>query len=152
MCHQVFEKINNDESRHIAVDFAVLDMIGHATARRLAIEFVGTVASPGVIIGTLMYIPLLNRVRNEMAGMGMEPERLYNAVKRFKQLGERGERTWRVPAYQLLKRHARDGGQPAVTRITCWPTPWCGCRIATPSRCSNRCPAGSKNSATDPAA
>ena len=60
----------------------------------------------GVIIGTLMYIPLLNRVRNEMAGMGMEPERLYNAVKRFKQLGERGERTRRVPAYQLLKRHA----------------------------------------------
>ena len=81
-------------------------MIGHATACRLAIEFIGTVASPGVIIGTLMYVPLLNRVRNEMAGMGMEPERLYNAVKRFKQLGERGENTWRVPAYQLLKLHA----------------------------------------------
>ncbi|GJO07753.1 hypothetical protein NJB1907f44_22320 [Mycobacterium marinum] len=73
VCHQVFEKINNDESRHIAVDFEVLDMIGHATARRLAIEFVGNIASPGLIIGALMYIPLLNRVRNEMAGMGMEP-------------------------------------------------------------------------------
>ncbi|OBJ48108.1 reductase [Mycobacterium sp. 1423905.2] len=106
VCHQVFEKINNDESRHIAVDFAVLDMIGHATARRLAIEFIGTVATPGLIIGALMYIPLLNRIRNEMAGMGMEAERLYNAVKRFKQLGERGERTPRVPAYQVLKRHA----------------------------------------------
>ena len=97
VCHQVFEKINNDESRHIAVDFEVLDMIGHAKARKLAIDFVGTVASPGLIVGTLMYIPLLNRVRNEIAGMGMEPERLYDAVKRFKQLGERGERTWRVP-------------------------------------------------------
>ncbi|OBF19816.1 ferritin-like domain-containing protein [Mycobacterium kubicae] len=106
VCHQVFEKINNDESRHIAVDFAVLDMIGHATARRLAIEFVGTVATPGLIIGALMYIPLLNRIRNEMAGMGMEAERLYNAVKRFKQLGERGESTPRVPAYRVLRRHA----------------------------------------------
>lgn len=106
VCHQVFEKINNDESRHIAVDFAVLDMIGHATARRLAIEFVGTVATPGLIIGALMYIPLLNRIRNEMAGMGMEAERLYNAVKRFKQLGERGETTPRVPAYRVLRRHA----------------------------------------------
>src|SRR6202020_3097567 len=57
VCHQVFEKINNDESRHITVDFEVLDMIGHATARRLAIEFVGSLASPGVIIGVLMYIP-----------------------------------------------------------------------------------------------
>jgi hypothetical protein len=106
VCHQVFEKINNDESRHIVVDFEVLDMIGHATVRRLAIEFFGNVASPGLIIGTLMYVPLLNRVRNEMAGMGMEPELLYNAVRRFKQIGERGEKTHRVPLYQILKRHA----------------------------------------------
>ncbi|MGC2654230.1 MAG: ferritin-like domain-containing protein [Mycobacterium sp.] len=106
VCHKVFEKINNDESRHIAVDFEVLNMIGHANARKLAIEFVGKIASPSLIMGMLMYAPLLNRIRNEIVGMGMEPERLYNAVKRFKQLGERGESTWRVPVYQLLKRHA----------------------------------------------
>lgn len=106
LCHQVFEKINNDESRHLAVDFEVLDMIGHAKARRLAIDFVGNVASPGLIIGALIGVPLLNRIRNEIISMGMEPERLYNAVKRFKQLGERGEFTWRVPTYQVLKRHA----------------------------------------------
>src|SRR5690349_17672156 len=107
VCHQVFEKINNDESRHIVVDFEVLDMIGHAPARRLAIEFVGNVASPGVIIGALMYVPLLNRMRNNIIGMGMEPERLYQAMLRFKHLGGRGERTWRVPTYQILKLHAR---------------------------------------------
>jgi hypothetical protein len=106
VCHQVFEKINNDESRHIAVDFEVLEMIGNATTRRLAIEFVGRFMSPGLILGAIMYIPLLNRVRNELAGMGMESERLFNAVKRFKQLGERGEHTPRVPTYKLLKRHA----------------------------------------------
>ncbi len=106
VCHQVFEKINNDESRHIAVDFEVLNIIGHANARKLAIEFVGKMVSPSLILGMLMYAPLLNRIRNEIVGMGMEPERLYNAVKRFKQLGERGESTWRVPVYQMLKRHA----------------------------------------------
>ena len=105
VCHQVFEKINNDESRHIAVDFEVLDLIGHARTRRLAIELVGRTASPGLIIGMLMYVPLLKRIYGEMAEMGLEPERLNNAVKRFKQLGERGEHTWRVPTYQLLKRH-----------------------------------------------
>lgn len=105
VCHQVFEKINNDESRHIAVDFAVLDMIGNATARRLAIEFVGRFMSPGLILGAIMYVPLLNRVRNEMAGMGMESERLFAAINRFKQLGDRGENTSRVPTYKLLKRH-----------------------------------------------
>jgi hypothetical protein len=106
VCHQVFEKINNDESRHIAVDFEVLNMIGHADLRRLAIEFVGNVATPGLIIGAIMYVPLLNRIRNEIVGMGLEPERLYNAVKRFQTLGERGEFTHRVPTYQVLKRHA----------------------------------------------
>jgi hypothetical protein len=107
VCHQVFEKINNDESRHIAVDFDVLNMIGNATPRRLAIQFVGNVASPGVIIGALMYAPLLNRMRNNIVDMGLEPERLYKAMMRFKELGARAEYTWRVPTYQLLKVHAR---------------------------------------------
>jgi hypothetical protein len=106
VCHQVFEKINNDESRHLVVDFEVLNMIGHASVRRLAIEFVGTVASPSLIVGALMYVPLLNRVVDEIAEMGLEPERLHQAMLRFKQLGERGEHTWRVPTYQVLKRHA----------------------------------------------
>ncbi|GGO94350.1 hypothetical protein GCM10011584_35180 [Nocardioides phosphati] len=106
ICHAVFEKINNDESRHIAVDFAVLDMLGHAKARKLAIEFVSGVASPGLIIGALMYIPLLNRVRNEVVDMGLQPERLYGAMGRFKKLGDRGEATHRVPLYQVLKWHA----------------------------------------------
>src|ERR1700749_1775717 len=81
VCHQVFEKINNDESRHLAVDFEVLDMIGNAKARKLAIDFVGSVASPGLIIGTIVYVPLLNRVRNEIVAMGLRPERLYKAVQ-----------------------------------------------------------------------
>jgi len=106
VCHQVFEKINNDESRHIAVDFAVLDMLGHASARKLAIEFVSSVASPGLIIGSLMYIPLLNRVRNELVDMGFQPERLYTAMTRFRKLGDRGEKTQRVPLYHVLKWHS----------------------------------------------
>ena len=46
-------------------------MIGNAKARKLAIDFVGSVASPGLIIGTIMYVPLLNRVRNEIVAMGL---------------------------------------------------------------------------------
>jgi hypothetical protein len=107
VCHQVFEKINNDESRHLVVDFEVLDMIGHATARKLAIDFVGNIASPALIIGALMYVPLLNRALNEITEMGLDPERLRSAMKRFKTLGERGEQTWRVPPYQVLKLHSR---------------------------------------------
>jgi hypothetical protein len=38
--------------------------------------------------------------------MGLDPERLRNAMMRFKTLGERGESTWRVPTYQVLKLHS----------------------------------------------
>jgi hypothetical protein len=107
VCHQVFQKINNDESRHIAVDFEVLNMIGHAKARKLAVDFVGSFASPGLAIGMIMYVPLLNRMRNNIVDMGLEPERLYKAMMRFKELGSRAQYTWRVPTYQILKLHAR---------------------------------------------
>jgi hypothetical protein len=107
VCHQVFQKINNDESRHIAVDFEVLDMIGHAKLRKLAIDFVGSYASPALIIGLIIYVPLLNRMRNNIVDMGLEPERLYKAMMRFKDIGGRGEYTWRVPSYQILKLHSR---------------------------------------------
>ena len=120
-------------------------MIGHAKARKLAIEFVGNVASPGLIIGAIMYVPLLNRMRNEIVGMGMEPERLYNAVKRFKQLGERGEYTWRVPTYQVLKRHAGDGRQPAPSLPPAGQLDGVGRPTATRSRCCARSRRGSRN-------
>ena len=106
VCHQVFEKINNDESRHLAVDFEVLDMIGHAKIRRMLIDFIGHNATPGLIIGAIMGAPLINRIRNEITAMGMEPERLYRAVKRFKELGDRSQHTKRVPTYRFLRRYA----------------------------------------------
>ena len=112
VCHEVFRKINSDESRHIAVDFAVLDLIGHGHLRRLLVEFVGNLVSPGVLVGVLTYFPLLNRVRNEMIGMGLQPERLYSAMEKYRTLGERGERTHRVPAFHFVKLHSKMAMNP----------------------------------------
>lgn len=106
VCHQVFERINNDESRHLAVDFEVLNMIGNAKARKLAVDLVATVASPGLIIGALIYLPLLNRMRNNIVGMGLDVDRLYDAIRRFEKLASRGEFAHRVPIYQVLRVHA----------------------------------------------
>jgi hypothetical protein len=106
VCHQVFEKINADESRHIAVDFEVLHMLGNARARKLLIDFVGNVASPGLIIGALMYVPLLNKMRDNIVGMGLQEERLYAAMNRFRKLGDRTQTAKRVPTYQILRWHS----------------------------------------------
>lgn len=105
VCHAVFRKINADESRHLAVDFHALDMIGNARLRKLIIETIGTVASPGLIIGALMYVPLLNKMRDNIVDMGLSEDRLYEAMKRFQKNGERGHGT-RLITYQVLKYHA----------------------------------------------
>lgn len=105
ICHATFKKINADESRHLAVDFYALDLIGQARMRKLLIESVGSVLHPGVIIGALMYVPLLNKMRDNIVDMGLKEERLYEAMSRFKKNGERGKGT-RLMTYQVLKRHA----------------------------------------------
>ena len=105
VCHQVFDKINADESRHLAVDFAVLDLLGHARARRLVIDSVGSTLSPRVLIGLLVYIPLLSRMRDNIAAMGLDEQRLYTAMRRFAKVGDRTAAV-RLPIYQFLKLHA----------------------------------------------
>ncbi|MGH3524755.1 MAG: ferritin-like domain-containing protein [Mycobacterium sp.] len=112
VCHQVFEKINSDESRHLTVDFEVLEMIGHRKTRKLAIDFARKIASPGLVIGVLMGVTLFNRVRDEIIGMGMDPERFYAALMRFQQLGDRGERTRRVTSYRIVKRYTNMVANP----------------------------------------
>ena len=105
VCHEVFEKINADESRHLAVDFAVLDRLGHAKVRRMVIDSVGSTLSPRVLIGLLVYIPLLSRMRDNITAMGLDEQRLYTAMKRFAKNGDRTAAV-RLPIYQFLKIHA----------------------------------------------
>lgn len=106
VCHDVFAKINADESRHLAVDFQVLDMLGNAPLRRVVINSAGSVLSPKVLLGILMYIPLLNRVRDNIVGMGLPEKNLYRAMQRYASNGDRSAGTRRLPLYQVFKRHA----------------------------------------------
>ena len=78
-------------------------------------------------------------MRNNIVGMGLEPERLYRAMKRFKELGERGEYTWRVPTYQVLQAHA-GWSSTQTTPTTCSPIRWCGCRTVSRGRCCRPIP------------
>ena len=93
-------------------------------------------------------MPLINRIRNEIVGMGMEPERLYKAMKRFKQLGDRGESTWRVPTYQVLKRHAAMVINPTPSLPAAGQLDGVAVRYAIRGRCCVRSRAGSRNSPT----
>jgi rubrerythrin len=115
VCHEVFRHINSDEARHIAVDFRVLDLLGASKAHRLLIESASSL-QPQVLLGLLVvFVPLLNKMRDNLAAMGLSETKLHNAVKRYAKMGDRSANTRRIPAYQVFKQQARmvvDRGHP----------------------------------------
>jgi hypothetical protein len=106
VCHHAFEKINADEARHLGVDFHVLEMLGHGPLYRQGIEFVGRMLDPRLMIGILSYLPLLNKMRDNLVELGLKEERLYDAVRKYERVGGTpGGR--RNPWFQLISRQGR---------------------------------------------
>ncbi|MUL76605.1 ferritin-like domain-containing protein [Mycolicibacterium sp. CBMA 226] len=107
VAQEVFKRINSDESRHLAVDFEVMDILGHADMRKLVVDFVGSWMNPALVVGTLSYFPLLNKMRDNIVAMGVNEERLYQAMRRFQSVGERSAFARRVPMYRFISWHAK---------------------------------------------
>ncbi|MFF0490227.1 ferritin-like domain-containing protein [Nocardia sp. NPDC003482] len=105
VAQEVFKKINSDESRHLATDYAVMELLGHAEARKLLIDLVGGWAKPSLLIGVLSYIPLLNKMRDNIVAMGVDEEKLYAALRKYKAVGERMPLAKRVPMYRIVSMH-----------------------------------------------
>ncbi|KAA1426386.1 ferritin-like domain-containing protein [Nocardioides antri] len=106
VCHEVFRHINSDEARHITVDFQVLELIGAGPMHRLLVESASNL-KPQVVLGLIVvFVPLINKMRDNIVAMGLPEQKLYNAVKRFRTIGGRGEYTHRIPAYHVLKAQA----------------------------------------------
>ncbi|HEX5678615.1 MAG TPA: ferritin-like domain-containing protein [Alcanivorax sp.] len=107
VCHQAFAKINDDESRHLGVGFHVLEMQGHGPVYLKALKALGTIADPRLILGVASYVPLLNRMRDNIIEMGLGEERLYAAMKKFERIGGRTQEGRNNPWYQIISRHGR---------------------------------------------
>lgn len=54
----------------------------------------------------MVFVPLINKMRDNIVAMGLPQQKLYNAVKRFNTTGSRGEYTLRIPAYHVLRSQA----------------------------------------------
>lgn len=107
VCHQAFAKINDDESRHLGVGFHVLEMQGHGPVYLKALKALGTIADPRLILGVASYVPLLNRMRDNIIEMGLGEERLYAAMRKFERIGGRTQEGRNNPWYQIISRHGR---------------------------------------------
>ncbi|MGA9374946.1 MAG: ferritin-like domain-containing protein [Mycobacterium sp.] len=105
ICGEVFAKVNSDESRHLAVGFQVLNDLGASPIRVHAIQTAASLLDPRILTGALLYIPLLTRMLMNLNAWGLSEEKLYNAVTRYSNVGDRSEHTRRVPPYHILKAH-----------------------------------------------
>lgn len=106
VCHQAFAKINDDEARHLGVGFSVMEMQGHGKMHRMLIKTAGTLLSPSMLLGIASYVPLLNRMRDNIVELGLPEEKLYKAMAKFRQIGGRTAQGRRNPWYQIISQHA----------------------------------------------
>ncbi len=101
LCHEVFAKINADEARHLGVGFHVLEMLGHGPIYANVLKAVSTLLNPKLLLGIAVYLPLLNRMRDNLIELGLSEEKLYKALAKFRRIGGTAEGR-RNPWFHLL--------------------------------------------------
>src|SRR3546814_11048704 len=89
LCQVVFDKVNNDESRHLAVGYHVLEVLGHDPLHVHARTVARVLLSPAVLTSLPAAMPLFANARHSVVGMGLSGEKLFEAKAPFAQPGDR---------------------------------------------------------------
>lgn len=103
LCQVVFERVNNDESRHLAVGFHVLEVLGREPTYVHAARLAKVLLSPAAIAVLPAAIPLFANARRSIVELGLDEEKLFDAMARFDLVGRRTPIVNRNPAYLGLK-------------------------------------------------
>lgn len=107
VCHQAFNLINADEARHLGVGFTVMEMQGRNANFIKAIEMLAPAIDPRLLLGIATYLPLLNKMRDNVVAMGLPEKKLFQAIQRFEKIGSRSADMRANPWYQIISRHGR---------------------------------------------
>lgn len=105
ICHRVFEGINADEARHLAMDFHMLEFYGREQSRAAnALDLVRSFVRPSGLYAMFFgYLPMLARTRENISRMGLDLEEAAKAMRRYVELGERNPDIARHPTYALMR-------------------------------------------------
>jgi rubrerythrin len=102
LCHEVFDRINNDESRHLAVGFHVLEVLGAEHVPRSRLRARIDALRPSTLVGGIVSLPLFARIGRGVEAMGLDKQRLLRSLGRFHTVGDRSPVVRRNPAYRAL--------------------------------------------------
>lgn len=111
VCHQAFAKINDDESRHLGVGFAVMERYSHSrTSARINMataKMLGRILKPQIILGAAVHFPLLNKMRDNVIRAGLPEEKLYQAMAKFEKIGGRTKAGRNNPLFRMVSAHMK---------------------------------------------
>jgi hypothetical protein len=105
----VLNKINADESRHLAVGFHVMGMLSGARARRTALVLFKLAYSMRVVSlrSVIATLPIIGSMREELYAMGLDGDRLSVAMDRYRKAGERDPRLESNRYYKIVRGYSR---------------------------------------------
>lgn len=103
ICHRAFDLINGDEARHLGVGFSVMEMQGYNKTVIELGKMAARVLDPRLMLGILAYLPLLNKMRDNVVGMGLPESKLYAAMNKFSRIGGRTADGRRNPWFQIIR-------------------------------------------------
>jgi hypothetical protein len=109
LCHRVFEKINADEARHLAMDFHMLEHYGkNHSLMHNTLDMLRSVARPEALYALFFgYFPTLARSRASIERMGLDIGEVATAMRRYVELGQRNPDIARHPTYRLMSRYVQ---------------------------------------------
>lgn len=105
ICHRVFEGINADEARHLAMDFHMLEYYGREQSRtENTIDLLRSFVRPSGLYAMFFgYLPMLARSRGNLERMGMDLDEAGRAMRRYCELGEKNADIAKHPTYVLMR-------------------------------------------------
>lgn len=103
LCQAVFDKVNNDESRHLAVGFHVMDLIGATPLHRQLRSLAVAGRNPSGLLELIGALPVLVQVRGKVVDAGLDERRLAEAIGRFATIGANGAHTENNVMFRLLR-------------------------------------------------
>ena len=106
--HRAFSLINKDESRHLAVDFHVLESSGRDERFLEQARYITSAATNRHILWALFFglMPYLARARFNLEAMGLEYSRVQRMLRRYVDLGNGNAEIAKNPCYKVVRLYA----------------------------------------------
>lgn len=107
LCQAVFDKINADEARHLAMDFYMLEHYGreHSILSN-GFDLLRSALQPRALYALFFgYMPTLTRSQATLHRIGIDPVAVNQAMARYAALGDKNRHVARHPTYRLVRHY-----------------------------------------------